>query len=263
MAKVPLVQPVLESHKHQASKGPGYWSTRPGSFNEPAQATSPQSDGSGGGGPKPSGGGCGGGRERPDPPDMATIMDLTPGDRPGVTLAAIPQPLIDTVKSALQLLLHSNNDPKLEIGVSATVATPTTGHFCAIRAPRDDASLENLHLAADNRLVFEDGDETGQPYPVFSIVHSDRRDDWTTIPDLYGRYEEIRTAARKGDLPGAQAVLGSFGQAAVFCPDLLARDRQRLRDLVAAEVALAFPDVSTGNEPINVMPDLSLIPLYG
>lgn len=183
----------------------------------------------------------------------------------GVSLiaAGVPiMPLVSTVKSALQLLLGASGDPQLQIGIVTTFATPMTGYFCAIRAARDDRSLQGLAVSSDNRLVLYDGREVTQPYLLFTVTASERRDDWAQIPELLADYERIRDAAKKGDMSEAEQALAVFRRTAVLSPDLLAKDGVRLAELVADEVDSAFPAVPTAKGSLRKLPDLSSIRLY-
>ncbi|MFF3334872.1 hypothetical protein ACFYWX_35940 [Streptomyces sp. NPDC002888] len=94
------------------------------------------------------------------------------------------------------------------------------------------------------------------------LTSSAQRDDWAGIPDLLAAYQGVRGAANRGDLQGAQQALALFGRTAVFCPDLLAPDGQRLRDLVRQEVERAFPATATAGRPGSDMPELAELPLF-
>ncbi|WP_405620933.1 hypothetical protein [Streptomyces sp. NBC_00076] len=181
----------------------------------------------------------------------------------GVSLVTGGVPLVPTVKAAMDALFGSQDAPRLELGVAATFAQPHTGYYCAVRADRDEAGLADLALGRDGRLVHStDGREVAEPYLVFQLTCSEKRDDWAGIPALLAAYEEIRRAANRGDLQGAQQTLALFGRTAVFCPDLLASDGQRLRDVVRQEVEKAFPATATAGRPGSDMPELAQLPLF-
>lgn len=181
----------------------------------------------------------------------------------GVGLVTGGVPLVPTVKTAMDALFGSQDNPRLELGVAATFAQPHTGYYCAVRADRDEAGLADIGLGHDGRLVHHTDDrEVVEPYLVFQLTCSQQRDDWASIPELLAAYQEIRGAASRGDLQGAEHALAMFGRTAVFCPDLLAQDGQRLRDLVGREVEQAFPATPTAGRSGVDMPELADLALF-
>ncbi|WP_146166870.1 hypothetical protein [Streptosporangium nondiastaticum] len=184
-------------------------------------------------------------------------------DLAGVGLVATGVPLVPTIKLALNGLLGSNDSPKLELGLVTTFDSPQTGYYCAVRADRDDQFMADIGIGKDGRLIHANGNEVKEPYLVFNLEYTERRDDWAQIPGLAASYEDVKRACLRGDLPEAERALSAFSRTAVFCPDLIAHDGQRVRDLVKREVDMAFPATQTAGGVPYRMPDLAALPLYG
>ncbi|WP_328762558.1 hypothetical protein [Streptomyces sp. NBC_00272] len=181
----------------------------------------------------------------------------------GVGLVTGGVPLVPTVKAAINALLGSQDNPRLELGVAATFAEPHTGYYCAVRADRNKVGLEDISLSRDRRLIHStDGGEVTEPYLVFELTCSEQRGDWASIPEVLTSYQEVRGAAKRGELEGAKQALALFGRTVVFCTDLLMQDGKRLRDLVSGEVDKAFPATVTGGRPGTDMPELSELLLF-
>lgn len=191
-------------------------------------------------------------------PYLGLVEDIS--NLAGVATGATP--LVAIMNSALRGLLGSSDAAQLEIGVAATFSPPRTGYFCTVGASREDPAMENLSLAQDGRLVRPDGKEVAEPYLVFQVSSSKRRDDWASIPDLKNSYEAIRAAAARGDLQDARSSLQLLRRIATLCPDLLSEDGLRLHSLVAGEVERAFPPTQT-SAGTHEMADLADLPLFG
>ncbi|SMC64419.1 hypothetical protein [Kibdelosporangium aridum] len=73
----------------------------------------------------------------------------------GVSLADPVMPLVNTVKSALNLLVGAQNGTELQVGVLTTLSPLLPGDYCAIRAPRDFA-FRRIATTCDDLLI-QDG----------------------------------------------------------------------------------------------------------
>jgi hypothetical protein len=172
--------------------------------------------------------------------------------------------LLSTAKSALDLAFGAGAEPELEIGLSSHLQRPMAGHYCVVQAPRDDPGLAGVRLGRDNRLEKTDGSAVRQAYLAFELGRHERRDTWSSIPDLQMRYQDVRDAVRSDNLVRAKAAVEVFGRAAVMSPDLLAADGGRLRDLVAGEVTEAFRSTPTSAAGAGAeLPEFAELPLYG
>ncbi|MCE7004715.1 hypothetical protein LWC34_18065 [Kibdelosporangium philippinense] len=195
-------------------------------------------------------------------PYLAVLDELS--TLAGVSLAAPALPLVKTVKSALNLLVGAQNETELEIGVLTTFEELLPGDYCVVRAPRDFAQASDLTIATDGRLLGPDGKEITKPYLVFTVSTTEQRADWFKIPEIRVAYEEIREAARRGDLQRAQEGERAFRRIATTCDDLLRHDGVRLADLVDKEIDAAFGESVLTSAPVQLyeMPDLKHMPLY-
>jgi hypothetical protein len=175
----------------------------------------------------------------------------------------VAKSLVPTAKAALDAVFGTGASPSLEIGVAKDFSAVTTGYYCVVRTPRTDASLAGLRVAADGRLVQDDGSAVTEPYLVFQISVAAKRDDWAMIPDLQAGYQRISQAARFGDLRLAEAEMAVFERAAIFSPDLLPEDGRRIAETVRSKMLLAFPQTATGRSESDgeVMPRFEDLPV--
>lgn len=188
--------------------------------------------------------------------DIATVASafLTPAS--ALAGAALMAP----VRKGLDLLLGAATEARLETGLAHTWQTPAPGNYAVVRSPAPDGGFR---VGAGNRLTNPDGSEVRAPYLLLRLDSQRERHNWTDIPDIASAYQEIADAARRGDLMAAKEALASFRRIAVFSPDLLVSDGQRLHDKVAEQVRQAFPATGTsGISPQHGFPDLADIRLY-
>jgi hypothetical protein len=168
--------------------------------------------------------------------------------------------LMPPVRKGLDLLFGAATDVHLEVGLAHTWQTPATGYYAVVRAPEP---LGGFRVAADGHLLGPQSSEVRAPHLVLRLDAQRERHNWTEIPDVYAAYQIVADAARRGDLVAARDALASFRRVAVFSPDLLIADGERLHDMVAEQVKLAFPATGTrGGVPSRSFPDLTEIQLY-
>jgi hypothetical protein len=188
--------------------------------------------------------------------DVATVASafLTPAS--ALTSAALMRPL----RTGLDLLLGATSDARLETGLAHTWQTPAVGNYAVVRASEPAGGFR---VGAGNRLTNPDGSEVRAPYLLLRLDAHRERHNWAGLPDVAAAYQVIADAARRGDLSGARDALAAFRRVAVFSPDLLASDGQRLHAKVAEQVRQAFPATGTsGALPQVDFPDLADIELY-
>ncbi|WDQ00096.1 hypothetical protein PVK74_30455 [Micromonospora chalcea] len=163
----------------------------------------------------------------------------------GVGLVAKDAGIVGLVKEGLNTILAGRSGPELEIGLAHTFDQPVTGTYAVIRTERSP-SREMPAYQPGHGLRWSDGNTVAEPYIVFSIDADQRREDWPDIPNLADAYDQLRIVAERGDLVGATELLAAFRRMAVFSSGLLARDGERLYDLIRSEIARAFPTTATG-----------------
>jgi hypothetical protein len=188
--------------------------------------------------------------------DIATVASafLTPAG--ALASAALMAP----VRKGLDQLLGAATDAHLETGLAHTWQAPAAGSYAVVRAPEP---VGGFRVGAGNRLTNPDGSEVRAPYLLLRLDAQRERHNWTDIPDVSAAYRVVADAARRGDLAAAKEALATFGRIAVFSPDLLASDGQRLHDKVAEQVRQAFPATGTsGVQPQRGFPNLADIQLY-
>jgi hypothetical protein len=189
--------------------------------------------------------------------DIATVASafLTPA---GALASAA---LLTPVRKGLDQVLGAATGVQLETGLAHTWQTPATGSYSVVRAPEP---VGGFSVGAGNRLTNPDGSEVRAPYLLLRLEAQRERHNWADIPDVSAAYQIVADAARRGDLAAAKEALAAFRRIAVFSPDLLASDGQRLHDKVAEQVKQAFPATGTSGAPLQqpAFPDLAHIQLY-
>lgn len=168
--------------------------------------------------------------------------------------------LMPPARKGLDLLFGATTDARLEIGLAHTWDQPLTGYYAVVTAPEAPGGFR---ISARGRLLNPDGSEVHAAYLVLRLeAHQDRLN-WEKIPDVFAAYQVIQDAARRGDLVAARDALAAFRRTAVFSPDLLAADGQRLYDLVEGLVKQAFPGTGTaGGTYAGGIPPLADLPLF-
>jgi hypothetical protein len=194
-------------------------------------------------------------------PYLSIVEQLT--GLAGVSLASSSMPLVRTVKSALNMLVGAASDTRLEIGVRTSLTPLVEGDYCAVKLSAADLTPADLRLTPAGTLTSPNGADITAPYLVFTVSTSPVREDWFIIPEIRAAYDELRAAARRGDLQRAEEGVRAFRRVATTCDDLLAPDGVRLTDLVQTEINLAFGEgVLTSATPTRDLPDLAALPLF-
>lgn len=168
--------------------------------------------------------------------------------------------LMPPVRRGLDLLFGAAKDARLEVGLVHTWDQPLTGYYAVVTAPEPRGGFR---ISGGGRLINPDGSEVHAAYLIIRLdAHQDRHN-WEKIPDIFAVYQVIDEASRRGDLVAARDALAAFRRIAVFSPDLLAADAQRLYDLVEGLVKQAFPGTgTTGGMCTNGLPPLADVPLF-
>jgi hypothetical protein len=158
--------------------------------------------------------------------DLLTSLAATAGV--GSFTKALP--FVGPLKTGLDLLLGNTDQAELEIGLDRGFNTLTTGTWVVIRVPKGTAGIERLGLdPEDSGLVDVSGAAwRQQPYIVFCIEGTNRRDDWMTIPELKSAWDEIGAAAKAGRQDEAEKLFAHFEIIVQWSPDLVPADRDRL-----------------------------------
>jgi hypothetical protein len=158
--------------------------------------------------------------------DLLTTMAQTAGV--GFLTQAVP--FVDPLRKGLDLLFGNNNQAQLEIGVDRDWNPVQTGTWLLIRVPKGTKSIADLRLDPNDFGLIDEGGKSyrEQPYIVFVIEGSDRRDDWMNIPELKRLWDAIGAAAIEGEINKAEKLFTQFEVSARWSPDLIPKDAQRL-----------------------------------
>jgi hypothetical protein len=134
-------------------------------------------------------------------------------DTAGVGSFAKALPFVDPLRKGLDLLLGNSGQAELEIGLDRpTWADLQTGTWLIIRVPKGTKGLDRLRLDKDDFGLVDDQGKAyrDQPYIVFRIDATDRRDDWMKIPELKSAWDEIGAAAKAGRQDEAEKLFANF-----------------------------------------------------
>jgi hypothetical protein len=116
----------------------------------------------------------------------------------GVSYVKTALPFVSLLNEGINLLLGSNEDTSLEIGLCTTLETPRTGNFVVIRAPNNEINLSNLKLDKNYGLIDSDGQPIRDyPYMVFCVESSLERDCWEPIPAISDAYKDLKMAFKQ------------------------------------------------------------------
>jgi hypothetical protein len=180
----------------------------------------------------------------------------------GVALVEVARPFAEPVRKGFDLLLGTEGDSILEIGLAAAFTRPETGYFVIMRKPSEEVDLSKVAVTSDYRLV----DGAGKafvdfPYALLAIESSPRRDDWFQVPDLAAAYGVLREDVAKGRLETVKESLAVFKRVTLMSPDLLRGDAFALVEKVGAEIDQTLRVTQTSGGPES-MPALEKIALY-
>ncbi|MGW3346307.1 hypothetical protein ACWDA3_23605 [Nonomuraea rubra] len=174
----------------------------------------------------------------------------------GVGFIATATEWAGPLRKGLDLLMGAANGPQLEIGLQHTFDKPATGIYFVTRT----TETGTYDVGKDYRLLL-DGQEVRDPYLIFEVTVSPRRDSWAMIPEIQRAYQDV-IAATLMNVDATKAAMAMFRRAAVLSPDLLAEDGVRLHTRIHREVSLAMPATGTGGRDLSEMPALTDINLY-
>jgi hypothetical protein len=180
----------------------------------------------------------------------------------GVSLVEAARPFAEPVRRGFDLLMGTEGDSILEIGLATTFTQPETGYFVIMRRPAGELDLSTITVAPDYRLLDSDGAPlVGAPYAVIAIEASPRRDDWFRIPELAQVYGALREDVAKGRLETVKESLAVFKRTILTDPDLLVRDAMQLVEKVGNEIDATLRLTQTSG-PAETMPALEAVALY-
>ncbi|WP_261557546.1 hypothetical protein [Frankia tisae] len=176
---------------------------------------------------------------------------------PFVPMAAAFLPLVDEGLA----LLHGADGLELEAGVAATWTRPIPGTFVVARARGRTPAMARLE---PDGLFWSSGEAVVEPHLVFDIVASDRRDDFSAIPDIAAAWTDLRDAVLRDRHDQVDEAMARLRRAAAFNPDLIPADSERLVGYAQERIVAALPGgltSSAGANPID-FPELADVPLY-
>lgn len=180
----------------------------------------------------------------------------------GVSLVGAARPFAEPVRRGFDLLMGTEGEAILEIGLSTVFSQPETGYFVIMRRRSDEIDLSKIAVTDDYRLADENGRVFADfPYAVVAIEASPRRDDWFQIPELAGVYASLRDDVANGRLDTVKESLAVFNRTTLTSPDLLSRDALQLVERVTSEIDQTLRLTQTSGGPER-MPTLEEVALY-
>lgn len=181
----------------------------------------------------------------------------------GVALVEAAKAVAEPARRGFDLLLGTEGEAILEIGLATTFARPETGYFVVMRKGRDEVDLRTLRVAEDYRLVDRDGKAVVDvPYAVLAVEAAAARDDWFQIPQLAEAYGALKDDVRRAKLDTVKESLAAFKRTVLTSPDLLMSDAVRLVERVTTEIDMTMKLTQTAVAE-RALPDLAEIDLYG
>jgi hypothetical protein len=93
----------------------------------------------------------------------------------------------------------------------------------------------------NDRKLLLDGQPLQAAYCVFSVRASRINPDWGEIPALKEAYADFNRAIVAGKHKEAEEALAAFNRQVIVSPDLIAADKERLKEKARADLRDAFP----------------------
>jgi hypothetical protein len=175
----------------------------------------------------------------------------------GVSVLETAMPFVAPLRKGIQLLLDSQGDSVLEIGLHTELDTVTPGVYAVIGVDRNSLDEQKIKLDAQYQVVYDDGKPMRDyPYFVMEITHSTRHENWPDIPSLGKPYKDLHLAVLDDDIARVQESFAVFRRTVMMSPDLIESHAQNLVKDVQDKVddALKPKQLST-SEKIG-LPDL-------
>jgi hypothetical protein len=193
--------------------------------------------------------------------DMLTAL----GAAAGVSFLAPALPFVEPFRKGMDLLFGNTDRAELEIGLDQSWNQIETGTWLVIRVPKGTEGVDVLRIDPnDFGLLDEQGAAyREQPYIVFSIEGTDRRDDWMTVPDLKQAWDAIGAAARARRQNEAEQLFEQFILVTRWSPDLIPADAERLIKKAQARLPKLQPNSAislsqSDAHPLGSFEDLNL-----
>ncbi|MDQ3914997.1 MAG: hypothetical protein M3323_06645 [Actinomycetota bacterium] len=181
----------------------------------------------------------------------------------GVSFVAAARPFAEPVRRGFDLLMGTEGEATLEIGLATTFTRPETGYFVIMRRNADEVDLSKVTVSQDYRLMEPGGTAIGDfPYALVAVEASPTRDDWFQVPALAEAYAALREDVARGRLENVKESLAVFKRTTLTSPDLLSHDAVRLVETVGAEIDRTLQLTQTSGER-DSFPALEELRLYG
>jgi hypothetical protein len=192
----------------------------------------------------------------------------TLADAASISYFSMALPLVTPFRKGLDLLFGNHDQAELEIGLDQTWTTSMeTGLWLLIRVPKGTKGIEHLRLDKNDYGLFtpEDVAYLEQPYVVFEIEASDRRDKWMEIPELKQAWDAIGTAAKAGRQDDAESLFKQFILILQWSPDLVPKDKKRLEERVRLRLPRLQKDTGISRTTTDEHPlgEFASLDLYG
>jgi hypothetical protein len=156
----------------------------------------------------------------------------------GVSFYEVAKPFVQPIRTAMDLLMQSTGEDKLEVGYLEEHSPVVTGWYAIIRASKDTFKAANLQVdPMDKRLLASGTGIQDYPYLLFEIRKLGKHEEWFKIPSIRDAYAELNDAIRRQNDNDITAGLDAFDWTCKRCPDLLKKDAQGISEQVKKEVA--------------------------
>lgn len=163
-------------------------------------------------------------------------------DTAGISFVGAVKPFIPLITEGMDLIAGQSEDVNLEVGLDTNMALHHPTACAIIAAKRGTIDTQRLSVDGDKKLLL-DGQPLKAGYCLFSIQGTTQKADYGEIPELKEKFADLRAAAMKGDSGNASEALAAFRRAALFSPDLIQSDSQRLVALAQDLFDSVFPEV--------------------
>ena len=183
----------------------------------------------------------------------------------GVSFVKAALPVLDLVKSGVDLLLGTDKATSLLVGVAQGISDPHTGTYMLIASDKSNFTQDDFRIdPTDGRLIRNEKPFEEADYIVYSISSDTTRSNWAEIPDLKNAYNALLEKIKNGVEQNAKPALEAFRLACVTSPDLLLEDQDRLYEKGKQVYDRAFPAGPTTENSIDrsLYPEFANLELY-
>lgn len=162
-------------------------------------------------------------------------------DQVGVSAITKLNPLLPLITEGLDMIAGQSDETEIELAIDTDIALAKS-QFCALIAkPKQVLNRSDLSIdLADRKLLYK-GAPLDAAYCVFSIRMSDFNPGWGAIQALRDAYEGFKQAILSNKHKEAEEALAAFNRQITVSPELITKDKERLKEKVRAHLREAFP----------------------